>query len=429
MVWSVLNEEDVAALKAALDVTRAKTLWLLDHVPDEFLKVRVHSFYSPIGWHFGHIGRTEEYWACQEALGQPCVDDHLSFLFADLPDNPKDNRVHLPSRDQIKEYLALTRERALAALDQADICSANPYQREAYAWAFALQHECQHQETICEMLQLIHLKRPVEEPTNFPSWHGDDTNPMVHVREGTFTMGWNGYWSYDNEKVAHPVEVADFELGQQPVSAYQWSLFMGDGGYERPELWSAEGWAWRMKEEATAPEYWRRCEGGWGYVGPQGLRALEPLEPAGSLSWFEAEAYCRWAGYRLPTEQEWEYAARGKEARRYPWGSQEPTDRLASFGISSWTPGSVGTHPAGACPLGIQDLAGGLWEWTSSSFLPYPGFRAFPYPGYSQDHMHGEHRVCRGGSWATSAWILRSSFRNWYVPTYRQGFLGLRCAR
>src|SRR5947209_6003062 len=139
------------SLREAMERTRARTLWLLDQVPEEYLKVRVHNFYSPIGWHFGHVGRTEEYWICHKALGLPVVDDHLSFLFADLPENPKDNRVHLPSRAQIVEYLAITRKRALDALSNAELDESSPYLREGYAFDFAVQHECQHQETICEM--------------------------------------------------------------------------------------------------------------------------------------------------------------------------------------------------------------------------------------------------------------------------------------
>src|SRR5262249_14823002 len=153
--------------------------------------------------------------------------------------------------------------------------------------------------------------------------------------------------------------------------------------------------------------------------------------PAGCLSWYEAEAYCRWSGKRMPTESEWEFAAAsaplplregaGGGIADFPWGDEPASPEKASFGLNSW-----GAKPASEFAPnanGIRGMAGGLWEWTSSQFLPYPGFEAFPYDGYSKDHMKGEHRVCRGGSFATAAPILRCSFRNWYVPAYRQGFL------
>ena len=160
---------------------------------------------------------------------------------------------------------------------------------------------------------------------------------------------------------------------------------------------------------------------------------MHPDEPVYSVSWYEADAYARWAGNRLPTEAEWEYAAtydpQTGQSRRYPWGAEEPDKTRASFGLSAWQPGAVGKRPQGASAFGLLDMAGGVWEWTATPFLPYPGFEAFPYDGYSKEHMDGNHFVCRGGSWATAGPILRCSFRNWYVPTYRQGFLGLRCAR
>jgi iron(II)-dependent oxidoreductase len=160
---------------------------------------------------------------------------------------------------------------------------------------------------------------------------------------------------------------------------------------------------------------------------------MYPEEPVCGISWYEADAYARWAGKRLPTEAEWEYASARepalKQSRRYPWGDRRPNPDDASFGLAGWNPDPVGAHPDGQSGLGLLDMAGGVWEWTASPFLPYPGFVAFPYDGYSKEHMDGNHFVCRGGSWATSGPILRCAFRNWYVPTYRQGFLGLRCAR
>jgi iron(II)-dependent oxidoreductase len=406
---------------------RTKTLWLLSMVPEEYLNVRVHSFYSPIGWHFGHIGRTEEYWILHKGLGRPVVDDHLSFLFADLPENPKDNRVHLPSRSQIVEYLEITRDRCLEAMEGAEFGSDHPFLRDGYAWEFALQHECQHQETICEMLQLIHQHEGLVGDLPSAPWPEAEACEYVTIRGGSFVMGCDDLCVYDNEQRAHEVEVASFRLARIPVTANQWRQFMEDGGYSREELWSVPGWAWKVHEGAEAPEYWSPYGESYAYYGPRGLRELNPEEPVTSLSWFEADAYCRWAGKRMPTEEEWEYAA-SFAGGPFPWGAEEPNSKTAAFGIGSWGPVPAGSLTCGATPSGVCDLAGNVWEWTSSRFLPYPGFKAFPYEGYSQDHMKGEHYVCRGGSWATAAPILRRTFRNWYVPTYRQGFLGLRCA-
>ena len=398
-----------AELRAAMAATRERTLALMEWVPDDFLKVRVHDFYSPVGWHFGHIGRTEELWACETALGKVPLDDQLSLLFVNVPENPKDGRVHLPSRAEIVAYLAETRERALLALDGAEIgADAPPLLRDGYAWEFARLHECQHQETIWELLQLIRkaegeLKASSSE---LPlSLRGTSVREIVHVQHeylglgdevslpaATFTMGSDDPHAYDNEHPAHSVEIAAFALDRTPVTAKHWQKFMVDGGYDRPELWNPDGWAWRCAESVTAPEYWYLAGDavGYHYFGPAGLRAIDPDEPVSSLSWYEADAYARWAGKRLPTEAEWEYAA----------GLNLPE---------------------------LKGMLGAIWQWTASPFLPYPGFVAYPYDGYSKDHMDGNHFVCKGGSWATAPDIARPAFRNWYVPTYRQGFLGLRC--
>ncbi len=411
MVRSDLAQENVdhrTQLRNRLQETRAKTLWLLDQVPEEFLKRRVHSFYSPIGWHFGHVGRTEEFWTIGEALGQPLLDDHLSFVFADLPENPKDNRVNIPDREGIKDYLSQTRDRVLRALDGADLNSSSPLLRNGYAWDFAVQHECQHQETICEMLVLIQREIGPRKLPTATTWERGVRQQMIQIDNGEFVMGSDDAFAYDNEKQPHAVHVNSFSIARTPVTAYDWSQFMESA-----------------QDAKFMPEYWIDADEGYFSYSPIGIRAVHPDEPVMGISHSDAVAFAQWAGMRLPTEEEWEFAAR---AGIYPWGDAEPTKDRACFGISSWAPQLVGTHAAGATSDGILDMAGNVWEHTSSLFLPFPGYSAYPYDGYSKDHMKGEHFVCRGGSWATAGPILRRTFRNWYVPSYRQGFLGMRLA-
>jgi iron(II)-dependent oxidoreductase len=381
------------AIMTKMTLAREGTLALLEWVPQDYFQVRVHDFYSPVGWHFGHIGMTEEAWVCEQALRQPCRDEKLRFLFANIPDNPKDGRVHLPTQEEIVAYLAATRARVMQALEETDLDTDAPLIADGYAWEFAHQHECQHQETIVELLQLITQRtaRPEEAFFGSEAAHAEaKPTAMRHNTGGVFTMGSDNRHLYDNEQNAHTVEVAPFALDETPVTAAQWLTFMRDGGYKRPELWTPDGWQWRGQENATAPEYWIATADAqaFAYAGPRGLREIAPEEPASSISWYEADAYARWIGKRLPTEAEWEFAHRDSE-----------------------------------------EVAGSVWHWTASPFLPYPGFKAFPYDGYSLEHMDGKHFVCRGGSWATDACIRRRTFRNWYVPTYRQGLLGVRCAR
>lgn len=393
-------------LRERLIGARNRTLRMLDAVPAEFLTRRVHEFYSPIGWHFGHIARTEEYWVCR-ALREQLRDEALGFLFADLPTNPKENRARLPLKEKIIEYMADSREHSLNALDSADLASTEPLLADAYVWEFALQHECQHQETITELLCLIQRELGTSNRPEPHLWVQGVAPAMTDVVGGTFIMGTDGRHAYDNEKPPHEVSVASFKVGRSPVTAFEWSEFMRDGGYAADSLWSENGRAWRDEEQATMPEYWQVDDGGYFMFGPAGLRAIHPDEPAASVSWHEAQAYAQWRGARLLTEEEREFLALGASLR-----TSRPREQ----------PEPVGTVD------GVGELSGCIWEWTSSPFSPYHGFEAFPYDGYSLAHMDGRHYVCRGGSWATTVPILRLSFRNWYLPTYRQGFLGLRLA-
>jgi iron(II)-dependent oxidoreductase len=390
-------------------------------VPDHFLRVRVHDFYSPIGWHFGHVGMTEEFWTSHKALGRAILDNDLSFLFANLPENPKENRRNIPDRLSIEEYLKRTRDRSLDALEHANLDVESPLLGDGYAWEFAIQHECQHQETIAELLHLIHMNLPVSSLPDPAPWDPVYEPGLDRLAGGAFLMGSDEAFAYDNEKRAHEETVGAFALEDAPVTCHRWSLFMQESGYSREALWSREGWRWRQESNADRPMYWLPSthRGQFHTYFVQGVRALHPDEPVYGICWYEAEAFCRWAGRRLPTEVEWEFAALEQPSAGTPPGSLlEGADRTAEQSLAG--PAAVGTLTSGG--------RGQVWEWTDSAFLPYPGFSPFPYDGYSLDHMDGKHRVCRGASWVTAAKVRRPSFRNWYVPDYRQGFLGLRCA-
>jgi iron(II)-dependent oxidoreductase len=400
----------------------------MSEAPKEFWRRRVHSFYSPIGWHFGHIGRTEEFWVCKATHREP-LDPGLSFVYADLAENPKDNRVNIPEVEATLSYLERTREVALEALKASNLNLDDPFLKEGYAWEFAIQHECQHQETIAEMLCLIQKQTTLTSVAPIP-WESKLVTKTIAHPSGEFLMGSDNVYGYDNEKNPHRVKVSGFGLGNYPVTAFQWSEFILEGGYQRSEIWSPEGWHWRQENHVTVPFYWT-IDQGYFQIGPFGLRALHPDEPVQGISQFEAEAYARWKKMRLPSEEEWEFAASSAPdgiKRKFPWGDSEPTPASAAHSLRGWAPQPVGSVDRGKTPLGVSDMAGNIWEWTSGKFLPYPGFSAFPYDGYSKDHMEGKHFVCRGGSWATSPTILRNTFRNWYVPSYRQGFLGVRLA-
>jgi gamma-glutamyl hercynylcysteine S-oxide synthase len=256
----------------------------------------------------------------------------------------------------------------------------------------------------------------------------------VLIPGGPFTMGTDTeLWALDNERPGHCVEVAPFHLDTVPVTCGAYQCFIEDGGYHDPRWWAPEGWAMVREAGMEAPLFWSREGGGWTRRRFGVIEPVPPDEPVLHVSWCEADAYARWAGRRLPTEAEWEKAARHDPAtgrsRRYPWGDADPDPGRANLGQRHLQPSPAGSHPAGASPYGVRQLIGDVWEWTASDFMPYPGFHAFPYREYSEVFFDSGYKVLRGGSFAVDPVACRSTFRNWDLPIRRQVFAGFRTAR
>jgi iron(II)-dependent oxidoreductase len=224
-------------------------------------------------------------------------------------------------------------------------------------------------------------------------------------------------------------------MARAPVTNAQFAGFVDDGGYERRELWSEEGWAWRESVSAQQPVYWSKGPDGWTHRRFDQVEPLPPHRPIVHVNWYEAEAYCRWAGRRLPTEAEWEMAASAEPTldgstitsrkRLYAWGDEPPTLRHANLDARLLGPVDVASFPAGDSTFGLRQMIGNTWEWCSDDFLPYPGFVRDPYKDYSEPWF-GDHKVLRGGCWATRSRLLRNTWRNFYTPDRRDVFAGFR---
>ena len=237
-------------------------------------------------------------------------------------------------------------------------------------------------------------------------------------------------YSLDNERPAHIVDVPAFRIGRVPVTNGEWAQFVDDGGYAQPRWWSTRGWERRQNAGLTAPQFWNadgQTRSRFGRV--ENIPADEPVQ---HVSYFEAEAYAAWAGARLPTETEWEKACAWdpeiNARRRYPWGTEEPSATRVNLGGEALRPAPVGAYPAGASAYGVEQMLGDVWEWTSSTLQPWPGFTPMIYQLYSEPFFGGDYRVLRGGAWAVESAILRPSFRNWDHPYRRQIFSGVRLA-
>jgi iron(II)-dependent oxidoreductase len=378
-------------------------------------------------------------WLLRALIGAPPTDPRYDDLY-DAFQHPRRERAALPILDPAgaRAYVGDVRGRVLDALTRADF-DEDPLRRDGFVYGMVTQHEHQHQETMLATVGL--LDRPYAEPgpaeacLDAPSARGcgsDDAE--VSLSGATVVMGTDTEpWAYDNERPAHHVDVAPFRIDVTPVTTRAYRAFVDGGGYDDERLWSTAGWAWRQEAGLEHPHGWRReGEGSWSLLRFGHRLDLAADEPVQHVCWHEAEAFARWAGKRLPTEAEWEYAASwtadGRK-RRYPWGDDDPTPEHASLGRRRLGPAAVGAHPAGASPHGALAMVGHVWEWTATTFDGYPGFVAFPYREYSEVFFGADYRVLRGGSWATHPTACRTTFRNWDYPIRRQIFCGFRCAR
>ena len=428
-----------------LEAVRQRSLDLLSPLDDDAL-LRQHSpLMSPLVWDLAHVGNYEELWLLREAAGAAPIDAALDDVY-DAFRHPRAGRPALPllGPAESRRYLADVRGRALDALERAvldhDGGGRAPGRQALLAGGFVygmvVQHEHQHDETMLATLQLMAGDgyRPLAPPP--PAVVDPPPSGEVYVPAGPFVMGTDTEpFAYDNERPAHVVDLPAFRIDAGPVTNGRYLEFVLDGGYHRSELWEAEGWTWRVDNDVRQPQFWVD-EGAADRSRVRfGFHEDLPLdEPVQHVCWYEADAFARWAGKRLPTEAEWEKAASWTPAgvkRRFPWGDEAPTvgDGRANLGGGSFRPAPVGSYPDGASAYGCHQMVGDVWEWTASDFEPYPGFASFPYREYSEVFFGPDYKVLRGGSWATSPAAVRNTFRNWDYPIRRQIFAGFRCAR
>jgi iron(II)-dependent oxidoreductase len=429
-----LEEEQLRdAVERALRRARERSTALTDAVDDDDL-VRQHSkLMSPLVWDLAHIGNQEELWLVRDVGGREPVRIDIDELY-DAFQHPRASRPSLPllGPAEARGYVREVRDKVLDVLSSAKL-EGRPLVERAFAFGMVAQHEQQHDETMLATHQL-RSGTPVLDAPPPPRPTGRRLPAEVIVPAGPFTMGTSTEpWALDNERPAHQVHVGAFAIDTVPVTNGAYQRFIAAGGYDDPRWWHETGWAHRVEAGLAAPRFWQRDGDGWLRTRFSVVEPVPADEPVVHVSWYEADAYARWAGRRLPTEAEWEKAARFDPAtgrsRRFPWGDEEPTDNLANLGQRHLRPAEVGAYPAGASPLGVHQLIGDVWEWTGSDLAGYPGFTAFPYREYSEVFFGPEYKVLRGGSFGTDAVACRGTFRNWDYPIRRQIFAGFRCAR
>jgi iron(II)-dependent oxidoreductase len=381
---------DAGALAGELQRARTRTESLLEPLTAEQLSLQVSPLMSPLVWDYAHIGYFEELWLLRNVGGQgPMRAEHDDVYDAFAHERSERGELPILPPDAARAYVSAVRRAVLEQIEQLDWSSEDALLRDGFAVGNVLQHELQHQETMTQTLQLGGM--PGLTPGRPPEVTAEGE---LLIETGPFTLGAapKDRWPYDNEEPEHQVSLPGFWIDRGLVTNDAYATFIAEGGYEDSVLWAAEGWAWREAEATEAPLFWQRDGDNWLRRRFDALEPLPPHEPVQHVSWWEADAFARWAGKRLPTEAEWEKAARTAYSE-------------------------------------LEHLRGAVWQWTSSHFRGYPGFRAFPYPEYSEVFFGSDYRVLRGGAWITDDVVARTSFRNWDYPQRRQIFSGIRCAR
>jgi len=422
-----------ALLTALLDA-RETELELLDGLADpEMLGVPGHFLEPPI-WEMGHVGWFQEFWisrhldhAATLLPGSDAIYDAFNVAYTRRWEH------RFPSREATLGYITEVLKRSVGRLE-----SREPRSEDAYFYTLAALHEDMHAENLTLILHSLDYSRPklsrfdalCASPPVDPAYRPRD----VFVPGGEFTLGaaLDEPFVFDNEKWAHPVTVAPCSIASTPVTNAEFQAFVDDGGYRRRELWDRRGWDWRRRQGAQHPLFWVRGGDGRWYERQFGqVGALSPWHPVVHVNWFEAQAYCAWAGRRLPTEAEWEMAATLHPAtgrkRRFPWGDAAPTPERASLDFRAGGTIDVRAMPDGDSPLGCRQMIGNVWEWVDDTFDAYPGFVCDPYQEYSQPYF-GRKKVLRGGCWTTRSRLIRSTWRNFYMRHRRNVFAGFRTA-
>jgi len=429
------SELSEAEALEALTEARERTLALVASVSDEDLE-RVHStLMSPLVWDLGHIAAFEDLWLVHRHGERPLLREDLADVY-DAFETPRAKRGALQflRPGAAREYMDEVRARTIEVTCQRGV-------GDGLVHELVIRHEQQHNETMLQTIELARLSDYELPPSDHPTPPPPEAEglrytglELVEIPAGPCTIGARADegFSYDNERPRHRTDVRGYLIGRTPIANATYLTFVEGGGYERREWWSAEGWAWKEQYDITRPGGWTPDLGAEWRLGK--LQPLDPHRPVVHISWFEADAFARAHGARLPTELEWEKAATWDreldEAREYPWGNDSPVPGVhANVDQLAGGPVPAAAHEAGASPYGCLGMIGDVWEWTASDFVGYPNFVAHPYREYSEVFFGRDYKVLRGGSWATRARVATPCFRNWDLPLRRQIFAGVRIAK
>jgi gamma-glutamyl hercynylcysteine S-oxide synthase len=432
---------------------------LLDRLSDArrrsdevFSVVRADSLYErPIPerhriiFYVGHLEAFDWNLLLKYAFGTKSFDLDLNQLFAFGIDPiggglPSDQPSDWPSAEVVQGYVSRVRRATDKEFSDKNL-EAGDTLHDGFPLEtllnVAIEHRLMHVETLAYMLHQLPLERKTREQSSQLGQSCLEAervqHRMVEIPSGVATLGLSrasGRFGWDNEYETHTVHVPAFAIDQYKVTNGRYLDFVDAGGYGAREFWSEGDWNWKVTQGISHPVFWRNTNKGWCYRTMFEEIAL-PLDWPVYVSHAEATAYAKWAGKVLPTEEEWQRVAYGTSEgtqRYYPWGDNAPGADLGNFDFHRWDPLPVDAFPLGKTAFGVYDMAGNGWEWTSTVFAPFEGFKPFSfYAGYSADFFDGKHFVMKGGSARTATCMLRPTFRNWFQAHYQYVYAGFRC--
>jgi iron(II)-dependent oxidoreductase len=413
---------------------RRRTLALVAGLDQQQLMGPQLDIVNPLLWEIGHTAYFHELWTLRHLDGAESLLENADELYDSINIAHAD-RWDLPllSLQDTKTYMQQVQDAEIARLTKDNVTAL-----DLYLTRYAVFHEDMHTEAYTYSRRTLSYPAPVLAETVLQD-EAYDAGPLegdVEIEGGRFLLGAdkNIDFCFDNEKWQHPVKLESFAIARAATSYQQYADFVEDGGYENQRYWDKEGWEWLQKNQLKIPDGWKNdANGSWQIREFDQWQAMRPHAAVVHINWFEASAWCRWAGRRLPTEAEWELAASGSpedinEKRTYPWGNEKPADKHVNMNSRAMRTIDVGALPDGDSAYGCRQMLGNVWEWTADTFEPYPGFVADMYQDYSQP-LFGKTKVLRGGAWATRSRMIRNTWRNYYGPDRNDVFAGFRsCA-
>ena len=430
---TVPKQEPKKPLLEKFKQTRERTLELVKTLEKDDFVVQTAFYTSPPKWHIGHVS-----WIYEAIMSK--IDTDYEFYskefseylnsyyqqFGEPHDKGRRGIVSRPTLEQVFEYFEIINQRVINFIETK---SLNKFETKLMTMGF--HHECQHQELLVYDLQHLLAEEYIPVKRNETTHQAEVQKGTVLIKGGLYTMGYSGSdYCYDIELPEHKVFLNDFKIDTFPITNGQYLKFIEDGGYEDYKYWLSDGWEKVKENKWKAPMYWEKIDGQWQTWDFAGRRNINPNEPVCHVSFYEADAYCKWVGKRLPTEAEWEKAAlwneEGQEKTVFPWGDESPTEKTANLLESYiWKCSEIGTFPDGKSHSGCHQMIGDVWEWTSSEFVGYPGFKT----GFSEynDKWFTNQKVLRGGSFGTPRMSIRGSYRNFFRLDERWLFSGFRC--